>query len=204
MRIIGWFAGAYVVSLFGFAGYALFSHKTTNLDKVVMLHVGNYLGSGAYVSERGTVLTCAHLFAEGEGKKIFVRSHSGAVSVGNLTRLDKVHDLAVVQTYPLHNTPYFRIGKAPQLGDPVITYGSPLGINDTMTRGWVENLDIGENKMTIQGAPINPGNSGGPLVNEAGELVGVNISMWMLNFLVPANGLGNAVNVQWINKILAD
>jgi putative serine protease PepD len=69
-----------------------------------------------------------------------------------------------------------------QVGDPVLAIGNPFGLTQTLTTGVISALGrriTAPNGVTITGAlqtdaPINPGNSGGPLLNEQGEVIGIN------------------------------
>lgn len=164
---------------------------------------GGFIGSGAYVSSDGLVLTCAHLFSHGDGE-IQVKMPSGAESTAVLVRLDTKNDLAIIKTFPMHKVPYFTLGLDPNIGDSVIAFGSPLSFTGTVTQGYISNVHLGKWEFTLHSAAINPGNSGGPLVNSHGELVGVNVSTWMMNAVAPAESLANAVSLNAIRQILKD
>lgn len=181
-------------------------------SKVVEIHVSadgknGWMGSGAYVSSDGLVLTCAHLF-EHKSRFIFITSNSGQRTLGHLVRLDTAHDLALVKTYVVTNVPYFKLGKAPKRGETVYSFGSPLGHQRTVTKGIVENLGVTKAMWTMHGASINPGNSGGPLVNSQGLLVGVNVTTFLapgfMGLPSPAQSMNNAVSVAYIKALLED
>lgn len=173
------------------------------VEILVPAEAGHYIGSGAYISSDGLILTCAHLFGH-NNKRITVKTPTGAVSEALLVRLDKKNDLAVIKTFPLHKVPFFVLGAEPSIGDSITAFGSPLGFTGTVTKGYVSNVHLGKWAFTLHSAAINPGNSGGPLVNDQGKLVGVNVSTWMLNILAPASSSANAVPLDAIKQLLKD
>jgi serine protease Do len=81
-----------------------------------------------------------------------------------------------------------------KVGDPVIAYGSPYGLENTVTVGVVSAI---RGNYIQTDAPINHGNSGGPLLNKAGEVVGLTTSA-----LANSNSLGFAVSVQRVCDLL--
>ena len=66
--------------------------------------------------------------------------------------------------------PVLDVGSTPKVGDQVLAYGSPFGLPDVVTRGIVSAI---RGDFVITDAQINPGNSGGPLLNAAGEVIGI-------------------------------
>lgn len=185
------------------SGYPATPEKmyTRNSDKVVLLHmVGRKqsgICSGAFIDKDGLILTCAHCF-EGHPTKTYIKTDSGAVVLAIPLRIDKERDLAVLWT-GLDNTPFFPLGDTVKVGQRVYAFGSPLGIQSTMSIGYVENLG---KHLIIHSAFVSPGNSGGPLVNEAGQLVGINEAIVMVNVFMPAQGLFIAINDKQIRDFL--
>lgn len=202
-----------VVAFMPFVGLFVGSDPiTASQSKVVEIHVtttgkGGWLGSGAYVSPDGLVLTCAHLFSH-HSEFIFVVSPTGQRSAATLVRCDKAADLALLKTFPVNAVPYFHLGLEPKRGDDVYSFGSPLGYQFTVSKGIVENLNVGKARWTMHGASINPGNSGGPLVDTSGRLVGVNVTVFMapgfMGIPSPAAGMDNAVSLDAIRHLLRD
>ncbi|WP_349828296.1 S1C family serine protease [Brevibacterium litoralis] len=157
-------------------------------------------GSGwVYDAENGYIVTNNHVVAEADtpGGTVQVVFSDGQTVEATIVGRDPETDIAVIQVQQLpEGTPALSIGDSSglEVGDPVMALGNPLGLADTVTTGIVSALDrpvtttnIGQNAseqevaQTITSAiqtdaAINPGNSGGPLVNAAGELVGVNSS----------------------------
>src|SRR6202007_551456 len=118
---------------------------------------------------------------------------------------DKDTDLAVVKIESNHELAVAKLGNSDgvQVGDWVLAFGSPFGLNSTVTAGIVSAKDranLGGPNHQFQrfiqtDAAINPGNSGGPLVNLAGEVIGVNTAIYTgsrgfegVGLSMPSNG----------------
>ncbi|ROS76940.1 putative serine protease PepD [Cellulomonas sp. PhB143] len=143
-------------------------------------------GSGVVIRSDGYVLTNNHVVAAAGAKGAIVAllpdgTHLDASLVGATAD----YDLAVVRVRARDLTPLvLGDSDATTVGDPVVAVGAPLGLDGTVTTGIVSALHrpvtAGESSGTafidaIQtDAAINPGNSGGPLVDMAGEVVGIN------------------------------
>ena len=180
-------------------------YKEAN-DKVVMLHMINKKGdgvcSGAFINSTGDILTCVHCFPE-IPKKIFVKMANGEVKLGYLVRLSAIRDLALV-SIESKDRPYFRIGREVQIGQQVFAFGSPLGLRNSMSVGWVENKFDFDKRLIMHSSFANPGNSGGPLVDTHGRLVGINEATLMVNILFPAQGLFLAIDRDTVRDWLED
>ena len=147
-------------------------------------------GSGFVLDREGHVVTNNHVVAsaaEDDGP-IVVIDHEGKRHEATVVGRSAVYDLAVLDVDGAEGLEPAALGasQALRVGDPVIAFGAPLGLSQTVTSGIVSALD---RPVTTSGesddessyinavqtdAAINPGNSGGPLVNLAGEVVGVN------------------------------
>lgn len=140
-------------------------------------------GSGFEIDGDGTILTNWHV-VENATKVIVGFEHGKTVEAGMMGK-DPSDDLAVlrVPTDDLTLHP-LTLGDSSQIqvGDPVFAIGNPFGLERTFTTGVISALERqiqAPNGVTIGNAlqtdaPINPGNSGGPLLNEAGEVIGIN------------------------------
>ncbi len=142
------------------------------------------VGSGVIVDERGYIVTNNHVVAE--GRKYQVILADGKKVSARLVGRDDFSDLAVLQVDgPLPAVAQLGDSSKLRPGEPVIAIGSPLGdFRNTVTSGVVSatgrKLDDAAPGLTdlIQtDAPINSGNSGGPLVNAAGQVVGINTAV---------------------------
>lgn len=156
-------------------------------------------GSGWILSADGYIVTNNHVVQDAE--TVTVTLDDGQVFPGDMVRTDPLTDLAVVKV-DADNLPALPVGSssALQIGDWVVAIGNSLGMGISATQGIVSALDVSlssSSGQTLLGliqtdAAINPGNSGGPLVNLAGEVVGINsikISQ------VGIEGMGYAISI---------
>ena len=140
-------------------------------------------GSGVIVSDEGHVLTNWHVVEKAQSVRCLLSDgrHTGAEILGS----DKDTDLAVIRLEMgegFGDVPHASLGDSTTLreGDFVMTMGAPWGLDRSVAIGIVSSTsryleDVSEYSLWIQtDAAINPGNSGGPLVNTAGEVVGIN------------------------------
>ncbi len=147
-------------------------------------------GSGFVLDREGHVVTNNHVVAsaaEDDGR-IVVIDHTGERHEATVVGRSSVYDLAVLDVDGAESLEPAALGASQVLhvGDSVVAFGAPLGLSQTVTSGIVSALnrpvttsgDSGDDSSYINAvqtdAAINPGNSGGPLVNLAGEVVGVN------------------------------
>ncbi|WP_295393390.1 trypsin-like peptidase domain-containing protein [uncultured Thiodictyon sp.] len=142
------------------------------------------VGSGVIVdAERGYVLTNQHLLEGATAINVTLKDRRSYPA--RLLGADEGTDLAVLQiprTTAISPLP-FSDSRALEVGDFVIAIGNPFGLGQTVTSGIVSAVgrsevgdsDLGELVQTD--ASINPGNSGGPLINLAGEIVGINTAL---------------------------
>jgi putative serine protease PepD len=141
-------------------------------------------GAGVVFDKKGHILTDQHVVAG--ANKVIVTFSDGSTATAKIVGSDTGADLAVirVENVPaskLHPLP-FGDSSAAQVGDSVIAIGSPFGQPNTVTAGIVSAVGRtiqAPNQFTIPNAiqtdaPINPGNSGGPLINAAGQVIGLN------------------------------
>ena len=136
------------------------------------------IGSGVIVSHDGYILTNAHV-VQG-AKQLTVTLLDGRTFQGTVVGADAATDLAVVKI-PGANLPVAQLGSSSALqpGDWAIAIGNPYGLNFTVTVGVVSATgrslpDTADEQFIQTDAAINPGNSGGPLVNMAGQVIGIN------------------------------
>lgn len=137
-------------------------------------------GSGVYISDKGYILTCAHLFNQ-EGWKILsitVENYNGDMIAGSLLKIDDSNDLALVKTDFFKKTPFVKLADPRKLkiGQEVIAVGGPLSLLFSVSKGIISQLNRDFPKaynMLQSDVAVNPGNSGGPVFNVKGELVGI-------------------------------
>lgn len=150
---------------------------------------GESTGSGFVFSDEGYVVTNFHVVepavrAGGPGRVVVVLADGTKVD-GKVVGTTAGYDLAVVEVEVDGLEPLV-LGDSDSLvvGEPVTAFGAPLGLAGTVTTGIVSALnrpvvaggasDVAFINAVQTDASINPGNSGGPLVNSAGEVVGIN------------------------------
>ncbi|HEY0215234.1 MAG TPA: trypsin-like peptidase domain-containing protein [Cellulomonas sp.] len=162
------------------------------LPSVVSIQVttaeGSATGSGVVLRQDGYILTNHHVVADASapGATMVALFADGSQESATVVGSTADYDLAVIKVGVTGLTPLV-LGDSDtvQVGDPVVAVGAPLGLAGTVTSGIVSALNrpvaAGDGSQTtafinaIQtDAAINPGNSGGPLVNAAGEVVGIN------------------------------
>ncbi len=170
------------------------------------------LGSGVIVNKEGYILTNHHVvYRESEGKpvdriqvRLYDEDQRDKFWDAKVVGADKETDLAVIKIdvgHPLPAAPFGDSGSM-RVGDWVLAVGSPFGLRSTVTAGIIsakgreiEQGPGGQFKSYIQtDAAINPGNSGGPLVNMAGQIIGINTAIFTtrggydgVGFAIPSN-----------------
>ncbi len=138
------------------------------------------IGSGFIISADGYLLTNHHV-VEG-ADDIYVTLTDKRELRGKLIGSDQRTDVALVKV-DAANLPFMTIGDSDRLrvGEWVLAIGSPFGLDNTVTAGIVsaKSRDTGDYLPFIQtDVAVNPGNSGGPLINLAGEVVGINSQIY--------------------------
>jgi len=165
-------------------------------------------GSGFVWDDRGHIVTNFHVIAE--GVKYMVRLPDQRQVEATLVGRDPTKDIAVLKlAEPVTGLAPGMIGASRdlQVGQKVVAIGNPFGFDHTVTKGIVSALGrtmLGAGGVSIRDmiqtdASINPGNSGGPLLDSAGELIGMNT---MIAGSSTSTGVGFAVPVDTISKIV--
>ena len=187
---------------------------------VVQLNVsgsqGEGTGTGFVVSSDGYIVTNHHV-AGGAGSDgtIDITFVDGSTASAKLVGSDPGYDIAVVKV-DRTDLPALTLGSsdAINVGDLAIAIGSPLGLQGTVTSGIISALnrpvtaggqgDLAYINAIQTDAAINPGNSGGPLVNAAGEVVGVNSAIATLGMGDASGsiGLGFSIPIDTAKRIV--
>jgi serine protease Do len=178
------------------------------------------LGSGFIVDSRGYIITNNHVVDKAD--KIFVKLSSDPDNPSEHGRpahvvgVDPETDIAVIKIDAPQPLPTVKLGNSDgaQVGDWVLAIGSPFSLSETVTAGIVsaKNRSIDEpgpngtanqfQKFIQTDAAINPGNSGGPLVDMAGQVIGMNTAIYTqsmgsqgVGFAMPSNIIANTYNM---------
>jgi len=174
---------------------------------------GQATGSGIVINSTGTILTNYHVIEN--AIKVTVSFEKGQTVDAQVVGKDPSNDLAVLRipTDGLTLHP-LTLGDSSsvQVGDPVLAIGNPFDLERTLTTGVISALQreiTAPNGFTIDNvlqtdAPINPGNSGGPLLNAAGQVIGINSQIETggsgdgsvgIGFAVPINTAKSEISV---------
>ena len=163
-------------------------------------------GSGVIISTDGYIVTNNHVV--GEADEIEVKLNDNREFKGRIIGCDPTTDLALIKI-DAKNLPAIKIGNSDdlKLGQWVLAVGNPFNLTSTVTAGIVsaKARSLGANGIEsfIQtDAAINSGNSGGALVNERGELVGINAMLYSQTGSY--SGYGFAIPTTIMNKVVAD
>ncbi len=169
------------------------------------------LGSGVIVDAKGYIVTNRHVVEKADRIRVKLQDENPA-SPGHdakLIGMDQETDLAVIKIDIDRPLPAAKLGNSDgmEVGDWVLAIGSPFGLQETVTAGIVsaKGRNIVPNRQFqsfIQtDAAINPGNSGGPLVNMAGEVIGINTAILTetssyagVGFAMPSNTVAQVYN----------
>ena len=163
-------------------------------------------GSGFITQKNGIVLTNAHVVSGAD--RVTVTLKDGREFEGVVKGTDEVTDLAVVKIENMSgDLPIAPLGNSDsvRVGDWAIAVGNPVGLNNTVTLGIISTLTRSSAQVGIPDkridflqtdAAINPGNSGGPLLNERGEVIGINTAI-----RPDANGIGFAIPIDKAREI---
>ena len=161
------FASASSVSAIGFDAEKAY-------ESVFVVYSGTSLGSGFAIGEN-CVITNAHVIAD--PNNIAIVTYDGTEYAASLFGINEDEDIAVLV---IENAtfPYLMMANlsAVKIGDDIYTIGAPKGMAYTLTKGTISAKErIIREKSYIQiDAAINEGNSGGPLLNDSGEVLGMN------------------------------
>ncbi len=169
------------------------------------------MGSGVIVSGDGIVITNNHV-VEG-ADEVVVRLADGREFKAADIKTDPESDLAVVRLADARGLPVAKLGNSDglEIGDWVIAIGHPFELETTVSAGIISGKgrelgSIRRAQFLQTDAAINPGNSGGPLVNLAGEVIGINTAIASnsggyqgIGFAIPVN-LAKWVTGQLIDK----
>lgn len=182
------------------------------IDRFFPRRRASTIGSGVLVSPDGYIITNNHVIAGADGGTIRVTLNDKRVFNARVVGRDPSTDLAALKIDSA-DLPHAIIGNSDyvEVGDWVLAVGNPFRLRSTVTAGIVSalgrNVDIIADQMRIESfiqtdAAINRGNSGGALVNQYGELIGINTAIATENG--GNQGYGFAIPINMAFKITQD
>jgi S1-C subfamily serine protease len=170
---------------------------------VVMLKGAGAVGSGIILSPDGLILTNSHVIQGGTGQwKVRLsdaQELAATVVHPGPGQGDIFRDLALVRINGGANLPVAKLaGAQPQEGEQVWAIGAPYARPEVVTRGVLKRLT--PDGIILTSAEVHPGNSGGPLLNQQGEVIGINTAV---NPNLPDNATTVAISTALVQQNLA-
>jgi S1-C subfamily serine protease len=167
-------------------------------------HIEQGTGSGFIISADGRLITNAHVVDGSDTVRVTLKD--GRTFEGKVLGVDPVTDVAAVKINAT-GLPVVVLGNSAALvpGEWAIAIGNPLGLDNTVTAGIISATGRSSSEVGIADrrvrfiqtdAAINPGNSGGPLLNDRGEVIGINTAI-----RANAQGLGFAIPIETGQRI---
>jgi serine protease Do len=164
-------------------------------------------GSGFIFDKQGRIITNAHVVDGAD--KVNVTLKDGRSFEGKVLGADPLTDVAVIQINA-NNLPAVSLGNSETLeaGEWAIAIGNPLGLDNTVTTGIISGTGRSSSQVGVADrrvdfiqtdAAINPGNSGGPLLNDRGQVIGINTAI-----IQNAQGIGFAIPINQAQKIASE
>lgn len=162
------------------------------------------VGSGFIVGSEGRIITNAHVVDGVDTVQVTLKD--GRSFAGRVLGADPVTDVAVVKI-DASNLPTVTLSNSDQIqpGEWAIAIGNPLGLDNTVTEGIISATGRSSGQVGMPDervnyiqtdAAINPGNSGGPLLNQQGEVIGMNTAI-----IQDAQGIGFAIPINTVDRI---
>ncbi|ACL70770.1 S1C family serine protease [Halothermothrix orenii] len=162
-------------------------------------------GSGFIITDTGYILTNYHVVQGAEKISVVIPDREKVYS-GKMVGADAKNDLALIKINE-KELPFLELSTSRRLraGELVIALGYPLGLENTLTVGVVSALNRNiytENGQKLRNliqvdVAINPGNSGGPLLNDQGQVIGINTAIIRQGF-----GIGFAIPISTVRGFL--
>jgi hypothetical protein len=151
-------------------------------------------GSGFIIDDE-LIATNVHVIEGCSSAYVLLSGQEKKYIVSGITAIDKKNDLVILKVAGLYGN---RLNMAPdnfpEIGEKIYAVGNPKGLNGTFSDGIVSGIrDFATNQVLQITAPISPGSSGGPVLNTAGNIVGIAFASFSagqnLNFAIPVKYL---------------
>lgn len=151
-------------------------HLETYKDVVVQLATPYSTGTGFYLEEYQLVVTNEHVVRD--NRQVVLSGRCLDHLLADVVFLDPLFDLAFLRVPPGYKCPQSVLARTAEAkeGDVIVAIGHPYGLKFTATQGIISGSfkGSGDIRYIQHDAALNPGNSGGPLINERGEIIGIN------------------------------
>ena len=188
----------------------------SSLPSVVTVRTSSAQGTGFIINSNGYVVTNAHVLADSNGNlasNIQVVTDNQNILSANFIGYDSNLDIAILKISGTYTPLILGNSNSVQIGDKVIAIGDPLGLQFSVSEGIISAVNRqginGLNAYFQTDASLNPGNSGGPLINQQGQVIGINNFKVSggenLGFALESNYIKQAVNnisMQNLNQTL--
>lgn len=161
-------------------------------------------GTGCIIDKSGVILTSAHVVDV--GNSVVVTTNNGQNYTAKvIKRFGENKDIALLKINTAHNLKTVKLGNSEKVkvGEKVLAIGNPFGFSGTLTQGIVSRIDYAKNRIQTDAA-INPGSSGGPLLNEKGEIIGINQAIYNPDNNISNIGIGFATPINLVKEYLKD
>jgi serine protease Do len=162
------------------------------------------LGSGFIIESDGLILTNNHVIQNATEIRVQLTEKSKRTYKAKVVGADARTDIALIRITANEKLPFVALGDSDkvEVGEWVAAFGNPFGHGHSMTKGIISakdrDIELENSYPFLQtDASINPGNSGGPLVNTAGEVIGINAAID-----ARAQGIGFAIPINIVKKLL--
>ena len=177
------------------------------------------IGTGFIIHRDGYVVTNDHVVRGVTNLR--VRLHDGREFAACVLGTDAPTDIALLKVDTTEKLPVLPLGDSDEVrvGEQVVAIGNPFGFNNSVTSGIVSAKERVVDRTTISSnthgptvdsysffiqtdASINLGNSGGPIIDQAGQVVGVSAAFWAGHPMQPAQGIGFAIPINMAKALL--
>ena len=164
---------------------------------------GDKMGSGMIIDSSGYILTNYHVASVMTDIRVSLFGHEEGAYAANVIAFDAQNDLAVIKVNTGFPLPVVTLGNSDimEIADEVLAVGCPFSLEQSISHGIISDT---KRTVNIEGrdyvdliqtdAAVNSGNSGGPLINTAGEVIGVNVAIFAPNRVYCGVGFAIPVN----------
>lgn len=170
-------------------------------EVVIQIATPYSTGTGFYLKDYNLVVTNEHIVRD--NREVILQGGDLEKRLARVLYIDQTYDLAFLEMPDGAGLPAVQLatGREVHQGDPIIAVGHPFGLKYSATQGIISNTlhKSGNVNYYQHDAALNPGNSGGPLINHAGEVVGVN------TFIIQAgDNIGFSLPVNYLHETLEE